>query len=163
MCARWENFVVHLRTSRALSEPFLSSWQYSVSSFTSNTMNTRAEVFLCISNCSLGCKLALEQVISFCACVQCGRISWYICALPEHFQSPFKAADNTLLTLLVLTRWIHLRKSSYAYRTVYWDVNLHWNRWSPSAHVCKVGEFRGTSAHFQSTFRALFKQVTILC
>ena len=24
MCARWENFVVHLRTSRALSEPFLS-------------------------------------------------------------------------------------------------------------------------------------------
>ena len=25
MCARWENFVVHLRTSRKLSEPFLSS------------------------------------------------------------------------------------------------------------------------------------------
>ena len=40
------------------------------------------------------------------------------------------------------------------YRTVHWDVNVHWNRWSPSAHVCKVGEFRGTSAHFQSTFRA---------
>ena len=25
----------------------------------------------------------------FCACVEGGRISWYICALPEHFQSPF--------------------------------------------------------------------------
>ena len=34
---------------------------------------------------------------------------------------------------------------------------------SPSVHVWKVGEFRATSAHFQSTFRALFKQLTILC
>ena len=87
MCARYENFVVHLRTSRALS---------------------------------------------------------------EHFQ----AGDVTLLTLLALTRWIHFSKCSFAYGTVHWDVNLHLNRWSPSAHVCKVREFRGTSAHFQSTFRA---------
>ena len=29
--------------------------------------------------------------------------------------------------------------------------------------ACKVVEFRGTSAHFQSTFRALFKQLTRLC
>ena len=33
--------------------------------------------------------LLFEQVISFCACVQGTRISWYICALPEHFQSAF--------------------------------------------------------------------------
>ena len=163
MCGRWENFVVHLRTSRALSEPFLSRWQYSLNSISSHTMSTLAEVFLCILNSSLGCKLAMEQVISFCSCVEDGWISWYICALPEYFQSPFQAGDNTLLTLLALTRWVHLRKCSYAYRTVHWNVNLHWNRWSPSAHVWKVGEFRGTSAHFQSTFRALFKQVTILC
>ena len=37
MCGRWENFVVHLRTSRALSEPFLSRWQYSVNSISSHT------------------------------------------------------------------------------------------------------------------------------
>ena len=48
MCGRWENFVVHLRTSRALSEPFLSRWQYSVNSISSHTMSTLAEVFLCI-------------------------------------------------------------------------------------------------------------------
>ena len=48
MCASWVNFVVHLRTSRARSELFLSRWQYSVNSFSSHTMNTLAEVFLCI-------------------------------------------------------------------------------------------------------------------
>ena len=47
MCARWENFVLYLRISRALSEPFLSSWQYYVNFFSSHTMNTLAEVFLC--------------------------------------------------------------------------------------------------------------------
>ena len=47
-CGRLDNFVVHLRTSRALSEPFLSSWQYSVNSISSHTMSTLAEVFLCI-------------------------------------------------------------------------------------------------------------------
>ena len=99
--------------------------------------------------------------------------SAHVCKVAEfrgtsaHFQSTFSALfkqlTSTLLTLSALTRWIHFSKCSYAYRTVHWDVNLHWNRWSPSAHVCKVAEFRGTSAHFQSTFSALFKQLTVLC
>ena len=47
MCARYENFVVHLSTSRALSERFLSRWHDSVNSISSHTMSTLPEVFLC--------------------------------------------------------------------------------------------------------------------
>ena len=37
--------------------------------------------------CSVGCKLAKDQVIYLCACVEVGRISWYIGALSTHFQT----------------------------------------------------------------------------
>ena len=47
MCTRYENFVVHLRTSRALSERFLSRWHDSVNSISSHTMSTLPEMFLC--------------------------------------------------------------------------------------------------------------------
>ena len=164
MCARYENFVVHLRTSRALSERFLSRWHDSVNSISSHTMSTLPEVFLCIYgiNCSLGCK-----------CIWTGDLFLRMCARYENFVVHLRT--SRALSERFLSRWHDsvnsisshtmstLPKCSYAYRTVHWDVNLHLNRWSPSAHVCKVREFRGTSAHFQSTFRALFKQVTWLC
>ena len=35
----------------------------------------------------MGCKLAKDQVIYLCACVEVGRISWYICAFSTHFQT----------------------------------------------------------------------------
>ena len=34
-----------------------------------------------------GCKLAKDQVIYLCACVEVGRISWYICGLSTYFQT----------------------------------------------------------------------------
>ena len=77
----------------------------------------------------------------------------------ERFLSRWHDSVNSISSHTMST----LLEVFLAYRTVHWDVNLHLNRWSPSAHVCKVREFRGTSAHFQSTFRALFKQVTWLC
>ena len=34
----------------------------------------------------MGCKLAKDQVIYLCACVEVGRISWYLSVLSTHFQ-----------------------------------------------------------------------------
>ena len=34
----------------------------------------------------MGCKLAKDQVIYLCACVEVGRISWYICAFSRNAQ-----------------------------------------------------------------------------
>ena len=163
MCARWENFVVHLRTSRALSEPFLSSSQYSVNSISSHTMSRLAEVFLCSEQFYMHKNTSASLLIV-----------WELIELTEYCQLLKKGFESALEVRRCTTKFSHLahmrrRRSPVPmqvyipYRTVHWDVNLHWNRWSPSAHVCKVGEFRGTSAHFQSTFRALFKQLTILC
>ena len=99
---------------------------------------------------------------------------WELKELTESCQLLKKGSESALEVRRCTTKFSHLahmrrRRSPVPmqvyipYRTVHWDVNLHWNRWSPSAHVCKVVEFRGTSAHFQSTFRALFKQLIRLC
>ena len=100
-------------------------------------------------------------------------IVWELKELTEYCQLLKKGSESALEVRRCTTKFSHLahmrrRRSPVPmqvyipYRTVHWDVNLHCNRWSPSAHVCKVREFRGTSAHFQSTFRALFKQLTLL-
>ena len=147
MCARWENFVVHLRTSRALSEPFLSSWQYSVllaltrwihlrkCSYAYRNVNLRGTGDLLLRICA--------RWENFVVHLRTSR------ALSEPFLSSWQYSVNS-----ALTRWIPLRKCSYAYRTIHWDVNLHWSSWSLSAH--KVNFTCGT-------FSALFKQMTILC
>ena len=43
-----------------------------------------------MQTCSAGCTLAKDQVIYLCACVEVGRISWYISALSTHFQTSEK-------------------------------------------------------------------------
>ena len=101
-------------------------------------------------------------------------IVWELIELTESCHLLKKRTESALEVLRCTTKFSYLahmrrRRSPVQmqvyipYRTVHWDVNLHLNRWSPSAHVCKVREFRGTSEHFQSTFWALFKQVTWLC
>ena len=90
-------------------------------------------------------------------------IVWELIELTEYCQLLKKGSESALEVRRCTTKFSHLahmrRRRSPVPMQVYipvnssiWDVNLHWNRWSPSAHVCKVGEFRGTSAHFQSTF-----------
>ena len=159
MCARYQNFVVHLRTSRALSERFLSRWHDSVNSISSHTMSTLSRsVSYAYRTVHWDVNLHLNR----------WSPSAHVCKVREfrgtsaHFQSTFRLLFKQVtwicLTLLALTGWVHFPKYSYAYRTVHRDVNLHLNRWSPSAHVCKVREFRRTSAHFQSTFRALLSR-----
>ena len=49
-----------------------------------------ADFFKCSNACrpfSVGCTLAKDQVIYLCACVEVGRLSWYISALSTHFQT----------------------------------------------------------------------------
>ena len=156
MCARGREFRGTSGTSRAPSERFLSRWHDSVNSISSHTMSHFPKCSYAYRTVHWDVNLHLNR----------WSPSAHVCKVREfrgtsaHFQSTFRAlfkpGDMTLLTLLALTRWVHFPKCSYAYKTVHWDVNLHLNRWSPSAHVCKVQEFRGRSEHFQSTFRALF-------
>ena len=230
MCARYENFVVHLRTSRALSERFLSRWHDSVNSISSHTMSTLLEVFLCseqfymhkntsrsvlivweLIELTESCRLVKKRSESALEVRRCTTKFSYLAHMrrrrsPVQMQvyipgEQFYMHKNTSRSVLIVWELIELTESCHLlkkrsesalevrrcttkfsylahmrrkrspvqmqvyipYRTVHWDVNLHLNRWSPSAHVCKVREFRGTSAHFQSTFRALFNQATWLC
>ena len=43
-----------------------------------------------MQTCSVGCTLAKDQVIYLCACVEVGRISWYISELSTHIQTSEK-------------------------------------------------------------------------
>ena len=101
-------------------------------------------------------------------------IVWELIELTESCHLLKKRSESALEVRRCTTKSSYLahmrRRRSPVQMQVYipvnssiWDINLHLNRWSPSAHVCKVRELRGTSPHFQSTFRALLKQVTLLC
>ena len=53
--------------------------------------------------CSVGCTLAKDQVIYLCACVEVGRISWYISAGLAHFE----ASETVHYAFLCLVRLSH--------------------------------------------------------
>ena len=97
MYARWENFVVHLRTSRALSEPFLSSWQYSVNSVSSHTMNTLAEVFLCSEQFYMHKNTSASVFIV-----------WELKELTEYCQLLKKGSESALEVRRCTTKFSHL-------------------------------------------------------
>ena len=94
-------------------------------------------------------------------------IVWELIELTESCHLLKKRSESALEVRRCTTKFSYLahmrRKRSPVQMQVYipvnssiWDVNLHLNRWSPSAHVCKGREFRGTSAHFQSTLQSAF-------
>ena len=56
-----------------------------------------------MQTCSVGCTLAKAQVIYLCACVEVGRISWYISALSTHFQT----SEEVHYAFLCLLRLSH--------------------------------------------------------
>ena len=116
MGASWENFVVHLRTSRARSEPFLSTWQNSVNSFSSHTMNTLAEVFLCSEQFYMH-KNTSGSVF----------IVWELKELAEYCQLLKKGSERALEVRRCTTNFSHLahmrRRRSPVPMQVYIPVN----------------------------------------
>ena len=102
----------------------------------------------------MGCTLAKDQVIYLCACVEVGRISWYISASLGAFWSKWNRTLCLFMPSALLTRPGDLFKCSNACRHIQWDVHSPRIRWYTCAHVWKLGEFRGTSAHFSAHFEA---------
>ena len=101
----------------------------------------------------MGCTLAKDQVIYLCACVEVGRISWYICELFDAFSNKWNSALCLFMPSAPLTRPAGFFQFSNACRHVQWDVHYRTIRWYTCAHVRKLGEFRGTSAHFSTHFQ----------
>ena len=108
--------------------------------------------------------LPLDQVIYLCACVEVGRISWYICALSDALSEQVKQWHYA--SVMLYLRLLH--DLQYTFLNVLMHADLftgmytcHWIRWYTCAHVWKLGEFRGTSAHFQTHFQSPSEAVTL--
>ena len=150
----------------ALSDAFseqVKQWHYASFMLFCASHTTCVHFFKCSNACrpvQWDVSLPLDQVIYLCACVEVGRISWYICALSDAFSEPKWSSD-----IMPLLCSFALSHDEQTFLNVLMHADLfsgmytcHWIRWYTCAHVWKLGEFRGTSAHFQSIFRAQVKQ-----
>ena len=114
-----------------------------------------------MQNCSVGCTLAKDQVIYLCACVEVGRLSWYISALSTHFQT----SEKVHYVFLCLLRLPHDLQS---FLNVLMHVDLfNWIytiQGSGDILVRMCGSWETFVVH-QRTFRRIFKQVKqcIMC
>ena len=90
----------------------------------SHDLQTFLNVLMHVDLFSGTCKLAKDQVIYLCACVEVGRLSWYVSAL----STIFKQVKQCIMPF-------HALCAS-----------------TTCAHVWKLGDFRGTSAHDLSDF-----------
>ena len=154
MCARWENFVVHLRTFDAFS----NKWNSALCLFMPFVPLTRPAHF---SKCSNACRPVQWDV-------HLPRIRWYTCAhvwklgefrgTSAHFRRIFQTSEAVHYAFLCLLCLSHDLQYTCGNVLMHADLfsgmyTCHWNRWYPCAHVWKLGEFRGTSAHFQTHFQ----------
>ena len=122
-----------------------------------------------MQTCSLGCTLAIGSGDTTCAHVwKLGEFRGTSAHFQTHFQGPSEAV--TLCLFYALLRLSH--DLQYTFLNVLMHADLfsgmytcHWIRWYTSAHVWKLGEFRGTSAHFQTHFQSPSETVTmpLLC
>ena len=161
MCGSWENFVVHLRTFRRIFRAQVKPVTLCLCYALFAPLTRPAVHFL---KCSNACRpvqwdvhLPLDQVIYLCACVEVGRISWYICALSDAFSEPKWNSDimPLLCSFAPLTRpAVHFFKCSYACRPVQWDVTLANGSGDILVRMC--GSWENFVVHLR-TFRRIFQ------
>ena len=108
-----------------------------------------------MQTCSVGCTLAKDQVIYLCACVEVGRISWYITALSTHFRT----SEKVHYAFLCLFRLSHDLQT-------FLNVLMHADLFS-RMYTCQgsgdilvrmCGSWENFVVH-QRTFDVIFKQV----
>ena len=95
----------------------------------------------------MGCTLAKDQVIYLCGCVEVGRLSWYISALSTHFQTS-ETVHYVFLCLLRLSQDLHTFLNVLMHVDLFSGMYTRQGSGDIPAHVWKLGDFRGTSAHF---------------
>ena len=108
-----------------------------------------------MQTCSVGCTLAKDQVIYLCACVEVGRISWYICALFDAFSNK----SNSALCLLCLLRLSH-DLQTFLNLLMHADlfIGMYTSQGSGDILVRMCGSWENFVVHLR-TFRRIFKQV----
>ena len=108
-----------------------------------------------MQTCSVVCTLAKDQVIYLCACVEVGRISWYICALFDAFSNK----SNSALCLFMLLR---LSDDLQTFLNVLMHADLfsgmYTSQGSGDILVRMCGSWENFVVHLR-TFRRIFKHV----
>ena len=126
-----------------------------------------------MQTCSVGCKLAIGSGDTACAHVWklgefrgtsahfsrrtlFSRTEVFLkevhCIMPFYAFYASHTISSHLQTLLNVLMHADLFSGMYT---------CHWIRWYTCAHVWKLGEFRGTSAHFQTHFQSPSEAVTL--
>ena len=102
----------------------------------------------------MGCTLAKDQVIYLCACVEVGRLSWYISALSTHFQTS-ETVHYVFLCLLRLSHDLHTFLNVLMHADLFSGMYTSQGSGDIPAHVWKLGDFRlyisALSTHFQTS------------
>ena len=105
-----------------------------------------------MQTCSVGCTLAKDQVIYLCACVEVGRISWYICALFDAFSNK----SNSALCLLCLSHDLQTFLNVLMHADLF--IGMYTSQGTGDILVRMCGSWENFVVHLR-TFRRIFKQV----
>ena len=101
-------------------------------------------------------------MIYLCACVEVGRLSWYISALSTHFQTS-ETVHYVFLCLLRLSHDLHTFLIFLMHVDLFSGMYTSQGSGDIPAHVCKLGDFRGISAHFRRIFKQVKECIVFLC
>ena len=108
-----------------------------------------------METCSEGCTLAKDQVIYLCACVEVGRLSWYISALSTNFQTS-ETVHYVFLCLLRLSQDLQTFLNVVMYADLF--IGMYTIQGSGDILVRMCGSWENLVVHLR-TFRRIFKQV----
>ena len=108
-----------------------------------------------MQTCSVGCTIAKDEVIYLCACVEVGRISWYICALFDAFLTS-ETVHYAFLCLLRLSHDLQTFLNVLMHADLF--SGMYTSQGSGDILVRMCGSWDNFVVHL-STFRRIFKQV----
>ena len=101
-------------------------------------------------------------MIYLCAWLEVGRLSWYISALSTHFQTS-ETVHYVFLCLLRLSHDLHTFLNVLMHVDLFSGMYTSQGSGDIPAHVWKLGDFRGTSAHFRRIFKQVKQCIVFLC
>ena len=91
-------------------------------------------------------------MIYLCARVEVGRLSWYMSAVSTLFQTS-ETVHYVFLCLLRMSHDLHTFLNVLMHVDLFSGMYTSQGSGDIPAHVWKLGDFRGTSAHFRRIFK----------